>query len=434
MSMHAVQPLRAVQPPQAAGAARTAQPPAREVGNQARLRALGAQAKLQVGSVDDPLEREADAVADTVMRMPDPALALTPGPARVSRKCAACEDKPGRVSPKHESASAFSGGGPAPASVQGALAGSGRPLDAAARGFFEPRFGRDLSPVRVHTGAEAARSAADVQARAYAVGRDLVFGHGQYQPGSADGRRLIAHELAHVFQQGAGGEVRRKVISPSAADATEVAGYMNIFSAGTVKTKGSQLEMAPGACPNKADPGCDCACEAVLDPARVFSVRPLTCASFTANKILFDGSSAAVPSASFWPGTTRGGGAFTGIDIPKKGSSAEFGVFDSAGKGVWQPTWRILAHELCGHGVKKQTYDGDYGDRELHNATIDTENDIATKHGEPARGHYADKRQGESFNNDVKDRTKVRFQLKGPCPKSPSPTECVHYESPAAPP
>jgi hypothetical protein len=141
-----------------------------------------------------------------------------------------------------------------------------------------------------------------------------------------------------------------------------------------------------------------------------------------------------VPAATFWPSTTRGGGDFIGIDIPKNGSTAEFGAFDAAGKGFWQPTWRILAHELCGHGVKKQTYAGDYGDRELHNATIDVENDIATKHGEPARGHYADKRQGESFNNGVKDRTMVRFQQKGPCPKSPSPTECVHFESPAAPP
>jgi hypothetical protein len=70
---------------------------------------------------------------------------------------------------------------------------------------MEPRFGRDLSGVRVHTGAQADESARAVGARAYAVGQDAVFAAGQYDPGSRDGLRLLAHELSHTVQQTGGG-------------------------------------------------------------------------------------------------------------------------------------------------------------------------------------------------------------------------------------
>ena len=78
----------------------------------------------------------------------------------------------------------------------------GRRLDAATRAFMEPRFGHDFSNVLVHADAEAAAAAESIQARAYTVGRHLVFGAGEYSPASLNGRRLIAHELAHVVQQG----------------------------------------------------------------------------------------------------------------------------------------------------------------------------------------------------------------------------------------
>lgn len=76
--------------------------------------------------------------------------------------------------------------------------GGGEPLSARARDFFEPRFGRDLGDVRVHTGADAAAAAGSLAARGYAVGRHVVFGAGQYAPGTHAGDRLLAHELAHV--------------------------------------------------------------------------------------------------------------------------------------------------------------------------------------------------------------------------------------------
>ncbi len=67
--------------------------------------------------------------------------------------------------------------------------------------FMETRFGRDFRGVRVHTNVKAAESAQDVSARAYTAGSNIVFGLGQYKPGTAEGKRLIAHELAHVIQQ-----------------------------------------------------------------------------------------------------------------------------------------------------------------------------------------------------------------------------------------
>ncbi|HEU0015940.1 MAG TPA: DUF4157 domain-containing protein [Longimicrobium sp.] len=81
------------------------------------------------------------------------------------------------------------------------LRSPGRPLDAAARADLEPRFGHSFADVRVHTDSRAAESAAAVGARAYTVGRDVVFGAGGYAPASGEGRRLLAHELAHVVQQ-----------------------------------------------------------------------------------------------------------------------------------------------------------------------------------------------------------------------------------------
>jgi hypothetical protein len=78
---------------------------------------------------------------------------------------------------------------------------SGAPLDTGTRTQMETRFGHDFSQVRVHTDDKAAASARDVNARAYTVGSDIVFGKGQYHPSATSSQRLIAHELAHVVQQ-----------------------------------------------------------------------------------------------------------------------------------------------------------------------------------------------------------------------------------------
>jgi Domain of unknown function (DUF4157) len=88
-----------------------------------------------------------------------------------------------------------------PSIVHETLRSPGQPLDAATRAFMEPRFGHDFSQVRVHTDTKAAESAQAVNALAYTVGQDVVFGHGEYRPSTASGRHLLGHELAHVVQQ-----------------------------------------------------------------------------------------------------------------------------------------------------------------------------------------------------------------------------------------
>lgn len=168
---------------------------------------LPLQRKLAVGSSDDPLEREADREADRVMGTPTPA-PPTSAQTVLRRKCA-CEDS---GSPCPECAStqghtlqrkAESAVTPveAPPIVHRVLRSPGQQLDTATRAFFEPRFGANFSDVRVHTDAEAEASAQAVQARAYTVGRNIVFGGAKYAPGTAEGNRVLAHELTHVVQQ-----------------------------------------------------------------------------------------------------------------------------------------------------------------------------------------------------------------------------------------
>lgn len=91
--------------------------------------------------------------------------------------------------------------------VRDVLQYEGQPLNQPTRSFMETRFDQDFSHVRVHSGKRAANTALGVSARAYAVGNNIVFGHGQYSPQTNTGRTLIAHELAHVVQQDRGGSV-----------------------------------------------------------------------------------------------------------------------------------------------------------------------------------------------------------------------------------
>jgi hypothetical protein len=106
--------------------------------------------------------------------------------------------------------------------VQEVLSAPGQPLDTSTRAFMEPRFGHDFSRVRVHTGSKAAESARAVNALAYTVGNEMVFGDGQYAPDIQKGRMLIAHELTHVLQQGFGPSTLRSFrIADQNGDASE---------------------------------------------------------------------------------------------------------------------------------------------------------------------------------------------------------------------
>jgi Domain of unknown function (DUF4157)/OmpA family len=169
------------------------------------------QPKLKIGAVDDPQEREADQIADRVVRIPHPVVEGRTGDS-LQRACACggpgdgeCEEcqkkREGTVS---RVATQSSASGTAPPIVNNVLRSSGQPLDPATRSFFEPRLGRDFSRIRVHTDAQASESALAVGASAYTVGRDIAFAAGHYAPGTNAGRKLLAHELVHTVQQASG--------------------------------------------------------------------------------------------------------------------------------------------------------------------------------------------------------------------------------------
>jgi hypothetical protein len=109
-----------------------------------------------------------------------------------------------------------------PPIVHEVLRSPGQPLDAETRAFMEPRFGHDFSRVRVHTDTKAAESARAVNALAYDVGRDVVFGAGQYAPSTSAGRQLMAHELTHVVQQAPFAAFSGSPIVGDAGDSYEV--------------------------------------------------------------------------------------------------------------------------------------------------------------------------------------------------------------------
>jgi hypothetical protein len=136
------------------------------------------QTKLQIGSTDDPLEREADRMADRIMRRPD------------SGKCPACQkdeetEEQEKVAMRAMPGTSPRAGRPAPAVVRNVLQEPGHPLDTSARAFFEPRFQSDFSKVRVHTDVRAAESAGSIGALAFTAGQHIVFGRNQFAPGTS---------------------------------------------------------------------------------------------------------------------------------------------------------------------------------------------------------------------------------------------------------
>jgi hypothetical protein len=167
-------------------------------------------AKLAIGKINDPLEHEADRVADQVMRLPDLELSVTPARDQVNRKCEACEDEERRQLQTKPAGGPVTAGGEAPDNVQKALRSSGQPLDASARAFFEPRFGRDFSQVRVHADGEAAQTNRQLGAQAFTHGPHIFYAAGKAPAKDV----LTGHELTHVVQQGA---------APALRNATEVA-------------------------------------------------------------------------------------------------------------------------------------------------------------------------------------------------------------------
>jgi hypothetical protein len=196
------------------------------IGNRPPQRLL--QTKLSVGTPGDEYEREAESVADQVMRMPDPEQGDGAGSPLVDESVsrASVQRLSADRDPSLEDAVVVEGGeaGEAPQEEVQTLrppgqtsgrepvsaaalesAQGGAPIDRGARDYMEPRFGADFSGVQVHADARAAELSRSLSARAFAYGQHIYFNAGEYRPDTPEGKRVLAHELTHVVQQRGGG-------------------------------------------------------------------------------------------------------------------------------------------------------------------------------------------------------------------------------------
>ncbi|WP_458210356.1 eCIS core domain-containing protein [Haladaptatus sp. NG-SE-30] len=192
-------------------------------GNQAVRRVVNKQIqlKLEVGKPDDKYEREADKVAEQVVRMSGMTTAerskkdgqdthilqmISGGRGRFRqrklRRCTDCEE-----SNRHAGIHSTNPSRIGSSKNRLRSLGTGRPLPSSIRSFIEPRFGYRFGDVRIHTDSEANYTANMMNARAFTVGQDVVFAGGEYSPHTSQGMQLLAHELVHVFQQSQNGKV-----------------------------------------------------------------------------------------------------------------------------------------------------------------------------------------------------------------------------------
>jgi uncharacterized protein DUF4157 len=170
--------------------------------------------KLTVSRPGDAHEREADQVADRMLR-PGSAGQELSLPVTPLQSGSAGQELP--VTPLQ--AESYASGETIDQAFH--LPGGGERLPAELKDFFESRFGRDFGNVQVHTGSEAAASASDLHARAYTTANHIVFNENEYAPQDGEGRRLLAHELTHVAQQSEAGGVDTNTIQREAQEEDE---------------------------------------------------------------------------------------------------------------------------------------------------------------------------------------------------------------------
>ena len=162
------------------------------------------QPKLTIGAINDSYEKEANTVADKIMRMPEQNF--------LQRKCAHCEEEEKKqvqrkpVSPNISTRIQAKGetGNPFSSSLGDKInssKGGGNSMDGHTQSFMQSRFSNDFSNVKIHTGGEAVQMNQELNAKAFTVGNDIYFNEGQYQPSSENGKHLLAHELTHSIQQ-----------------------------------------------------------------------------------------------------------------------------------------------------------------------------------------------------------------------------------------
>lgn len=224
------------------------------------LSSPNAQPKLKIGQPNDKYEQEADRVANQVMQMPEPQvkrqmeseeedetlqtkpiagqispliqrqmgpeeeaeeeaeekdLVQTKADSQIQRQEATAEEREEEEEPLQTKRASNSPSSITPAiqsGIQALRQSSGQPLPANVQTFMEPRFGQDFSGVRLHTTGQVSQLAHTLNARAFTVGSDVVFGAGQFQPHTAEGRKLLAHELTHTIQQSRSSRAKQQPI------------------------------------------------------------------------------------------------------------------------------------------------------------------------------------------------------------------------------
>jgi hypothetical protein len=207
------------------------------------------QTKLTISHPGDQFEREADRVAEEVMRMPQggdlevtgsigslPRISRWTGQndnSEIRRQTAEEEEEEeftteNLLSLKEASGSSHTASPEVAAQIQSAR-GSGEPLGTELRAFFEPRFGHDFSSVRIHRDARASETTRALNARAYTLGRDIAFAPNEFQPETHAGRMLLAHELTHVVQQSNQVQTVMRACDCPAMGATKPAGAVDTF-------------------------------------------------------------------------------------------------------------------------------------------------------------------------------------------------------------
>ena len=378
--------------------------------------ALKGQSPVSVSRPTDASEREADRVADSVMRMrtADPVTRMPAG--IVQRKCAACEaggapcptcdDEEGGHAVVHRKADTSAG--PMAGSFAGSL-GGGAPLDAGSRAFFEPRFDRSFGDVRVHAGGEADRAARGFHARAFTVGSHLVFAAGEYEPHSERGRGLIAHELAHVLQQQGGARRVQRSISVDPAPPTNprdpfattpspfgpfafseadhivhsLCDAFNVDSAGNVVSTPADLCTDSDAVAGGGKPlGCCCLCTLTAPGSGPWTIH-------------FTGLGGPTTRTTAAPG----GDVF----LHPRTSNIDFGNWTVPGTRELIDPVIVAGHELCGHAALLELGvhppEIERVDTNVHDPTVRVQNLLQAEQGLPGspRGLATDAHRGESF-------------------------------------
>ena len=350
---------------------------------------------LKVSQPHEPAEIEADAVADRVMRMPlearTPAVTRVNSANTIQRKCNACEDEEEKIQRKPLSI----GGGTSsqnPDHVNSVIGSGGQPLDRATRRFFEPRLGRDLSGVRVHTGAAASESARKVDARAYTLGHHIVFNSGEYDPIGDKGKHLIAHELAHVSQGHGRNKLHRrlKVDAPGSDDPTTAISMIDPLI--TAICPDFETNSTTGVIrPRAGTP-----CSFPRFRAVATGSHPLGCCCLCTLTRPWGADWTIVVSSTNAP--TTDDGPHEVRMTPTSGPNApelRHWTTGPAQSTVTQPPVEAFGHELCGHAALMKirahpTHAGDtdrsYSD--IHDPTVRVENALAAEQGVagPRRG------------------------------------------------